>query len=174
MSLGMEPQNMKAAAFSVYSSSTAHRSSQPNTAIMVYFDQQAESECFLNVLCTSRGRHALGRVTCLGMSTKEEAASRVKVCRVTMTILVEGQDVTSCCSSCRELEAKLASWCMCCRIGISFSFKSTGVAKPAVRKETQPELVLRLAFLGSSEGHSMSGLLLMLKGDCANSCRGLK
>lgn len=29
-------------------------------------------------------------ITCLGVSTKEEAASRVKVCKDTMTILVEG------------------------------------------------------------------------------------
>jgi len=69
-------------------------------------------------------------ITCLGVSTKEEAASRVKVCRDTMTILVEGYEVTSCCRSWRALEAKMASWCMCCRMGISFSFRSTGVAKP--------------------------------------------
>lgn len=117
-----------------YSFSIAHRSSHPSISIMIYFQHQLESEGFFNILRTLNWRNELGRITCLGMSTKEEAASRVKVCRVTMTILVEGYDVTSCWSSCRELEARLASWCMCCRIGINFNFKSTGVAKPATRK----------------------------------------
>lgn len=61
---------------------------------------------------------------------REQAASWVKVCRVTMTIGVEGYELTKCCRRSLLLEAKLASWCMCCSMGINFSFRSTGVSKP--------------------------------------------
>lgn len=70
------------------------------------------------------------------MWMRAERESCVKVCSVTITMGVEGYEDTSSCSSSLLREAKAASWCMYWSMGISFSFSSTGVARPEQNTHT--------------------------------------